>query len=283
MNDSMTLNYGTEEGLFHMHHVKRIEHFERTNHYHGIYEIYYLLSGQRAYFVKDRSYLILPGDLLFINKFEVHKTSVIGSPEHERIVINFSDAFLNSNNPLHYPELYSTFHHPTSILRLKLQEQIFVKSIMSKLTHELTEKASGFEIYTKLLLTELLLFASRFMAREESQVMEHATPQHRKISEIVRFINQRYAEPITLQHLSKQFYMSPFYLSRVFKEVTGFTFIAYLNSTRMREAQKLLKESNLKIIEIAAAVGIDNVSHFGRTFKQLTGTTPVQYRKNEMI
>jgi YesN/AraC family two-component response regulator len=280
MSETMTLNYGNEEDLFHMHHIKRTEPFERTNHYHGTYEIYYLLSGQRAYFIKDRSYLILPGDLLFINKFEVHKMSLVGSPAHERIVINFSDTFINHNDPLHHSELFSAFHHPTSILRLKLQEQIIVQSIMSKLTRELIEKNSGYEIYTKLLLTELLLFASRFVSREGSAVQEHAAPQHRKITEIVRYINQSYSEPITLQHLAKQFYISPFYLCRAFKEVTGFTFNAYLNTTRMREAQKLLKESKLKIIEIAAAVGIDNVSHFGRTFKQLTGTTPVQYRKN---
>jgi AraC-like DNA-binding protein len=279
MSETITLNYGTEEGMFYMQHAKRTEPFERTTHYHGTYEIYYLLSGQRAYFIKDRSYLIAPGDLLFINKLDVHKTSDVGKPGHERIVINFSDLFIDPLHPLFHPSLFAAFQHPTSVFRLNLQEQIFVQTIMNKLAKELTEKAPGYETYIKLLMVELLLFASRSMVRQEPASMEHNNAQHRKISEIVRYINLSYYESMSLGGLSKQFFISPYYLSRAFKDVTGFTFVEYLNTTRIRAAQKLLKESSFKIIEIAGTVGIENVSHFGRTFKQLTGMTPVQYRK----
>jgi AraC-like DNA-binding protein len=279
MGDIMTLDYGSEEGIFHMQHVKRTEPFERIKHHHGTYEIYYLLSGQRAYFIKDRSYLIAAGDLLLINKYELHQTSVIGLPDHERIVINFSDVLIDQNDVLFADFLFKAFTHPTGIFRLKLPEQQFVQSILSKLSRELQDKASGYEIYIKLLMVELLLFAGRCAETQDVSILENTKPQHRKISEIVRYINQNYPEAISLEFLAKQFYISPFYISRAFKEVTGFTFIELLNKTRIREAQRLLHETNLKIIDIAGAVGIDNVSHFGRTFKQMTGTTPVKYRK----
>jgi AraC-like DNA-binding protein len=282
MAETITLNYGTEEGIFHMQHVKRTEPFERTPHYHGTYEIYYLLSGQRGFFLQDRSYLIAAGDILFINKHVMHNTTVVGSPSHERIVINFSDLLIHSNDPLFHPALFSAFQHPTGLFRLKLQEQIFVQSILNKLARELQEKTSGYETYIKLLVVELLLFASRYSERNEIPIGEQMNPQHKKISDIVRFINLNYQETLSLSFLSKQFFISPYYLSRAFKEVTGFTFIEYLNTTRIREAQTLLKTSNRKIIEIAGAVGIDNVSHFGRTFRNLTGMTPVQYRKMKL-
>jgi len=279
MSETITLNFGLEEGDFHMQHIKRTEPFERTNHYHGTYEIYYLLHGQRAYFIKDCSYLIVPGDLLFINKLDVHKTSDVGLPGHERIVINFSDLFIGLDYPLFHPFLFAAFHHPIHVFRLKLQDQIFVQSIFNKLACELKEKASGFELYIKLLLVELLLFAKRCTEKYTTDVSEHISPQHRKISEIVRYINIHFQESLSLDHLSKYFFMSPYYISRAFKEVTGFSFVEYLNTTRIREAQRLLQESKQKIIDIAAAVGIENVSHFGRTFKQLTGMSPLQYRK----
>jgi AraC-like DNA-binding protein len=279
MSEIMSLDYGSEEGIFHMQHVKRTEPFERIKHHHGTYEIYYLLSGQRAFFIKDRSYLIAAGDLLLINKYELHKTSVVGQPEHERIVINFSDALIDQNDALFSPFLFTAFSHPSGVFRLKLQEQQFVQTILHKLTRELHDKASGYEIYIKLLMVELLLFAGRCAEMQDPSSLENTNPQHRKISEIVRYINQYYSEAISLEYLSKQFYISPFYISRAFKEVTGFTFIEFLNKTRIREAQRLLHETDFKIIDIAGAVGIDNVSHFGRTFKQMTGTTPVKYRK----
>ncbi|MFH5184923.1 helix-turn-helix domain-containing protein [Paenibacillus sp. TAB 01] len=279
MSETVSLTYGAEEGDFYMQHIKRTEPFERTNHFHETYEVYYLLSGQRTYFIKDRSYLISPGDLVFISKNDVHKTSDVGQPGHERIVINFSDKFIHTDHPLYHPSLFSIFRQPTHVLSLKLQDQIFVQTIMGKLTKELKEKATGFETYIRLLLVELMLFSSRYAERHETVPFEHASPLHKKISEIVQYINVHFAEPMTLSGISEQFYMSSYYLSRAFKEITGFTFIEYVNMTRIREAQTLLRESERKIIDIADTVGFENIAHFGRMFKKLTKMTPHEYRK----
>lgn len=279
MSETVTLHYGAEEGDFHMQHVKRTEPFERTNHYHSTYEIYFLLAGQRTYFIKDRTYFISPGDLVFINKLEVHKTSDIGEPGHERIVINFSERFIGAEHPYFDPALLGAFQHPSHVFSLKLQEQIFVQTLMNKLSQELKERPTGYETYVKLLLAELLLYASRMAERKEAPAAPHASPLHRKISEIVRYINDHFHETMTLPSISERFYMSPYYLSRAFKEVTGFTFVEYVNTTRIKEAQRLLKETELKIIEIAEKVGFDNIAHFGRMFKKLTRLTPLEYRK----
>ncbi|WP_284640556.1 helix-turn-helix domain-containing protein [Paenibacillus silviterrae] len=280
MNEPMPLTYGAEEGDFYFQHVKRTEPFERTNHFHGTYEIFYLMAGQRAYFIKDRSYLISPGDLVFINKHDVHKTSDVGPSGYERIVINFSDKFIGADHPLFHPALFAVFQQPTNVFSLKLPDQLFVQTIMNKMTKELKERASGYETYVKLLLAELLLFSSRYAERQEAVSFEHASPMHKKISEIVRYINEHYSEPMTLSAMSERFFMSPYYLSRAFKDVTGFTFIEYVNTTRIKEAQRLLKETNLKIIRIAEAVGFENIAHFGRMFKKLTKQTPIHFRKH---
>ncbi|MEK3722401.1 MULTISPECIES: AraC family transcriptional regulator [unclassified Paenibacillus] len=279
MSETVSLTYGSEEGDFYMQHIKRTELFERNNHFHSTYEIYYLLSGHRTYFIKDRSYLIGPGDLVFINKYDVHKTSDVGEPGHERIVINFSDKFIDKDQSLYHPSLFNVFEQPAHVLSLKLQDQIFTRSVLDKLDKELKEKATGFETYIKLLLVELLLFSSRYAERNEAAPFEHASPLHRKISEIVQYINKNYAQPMTLSGMSEQFYMSPYYMSRTFKEITGFTFIEYVNMTRIREAQLLLRESTRKIIDIADSVGFENIAHFGRMFKKLTKLTPHEYRK----
>lgn len=278
MSETVTLTHGDEEGDFYIQHIRRTEPFGRTNHFHGTYEIYYLLSGQRAYFIKDRTYLISPGDMVFIDKHEVHKTSDVGMPGHERVVINFSDRFFGKDHPLYHPGLFAAFEHPSHVFSLKLTEQIFVQTLLSKLTRELKEKATGYESYVKLLLMELLLFAGRCAEKLETAAVEHASPLHKKISEIVRFINSHYYDSLTLPGISEQFYMSPYYLSRAFKKVTGFTFVEYINTTRIREAQKLLKETDFKIIEIAERTGFENIAHFGRTFKKLSRMTPMDYR-----
>lgn len=87
-------------------------------------------------------------------------------------------------------------------------------------------------------------------------------------------INESYAEPLSLQGLAERFYVSPYHLSRTFKEATGFTFTDYVNLTRIKEAQRLLRETALSVTEVAAASGFDNFSHFGKTFKNITLLTP---------
>lgn len=81
------------------------------------------------------------------------------------------------------------------------------------------------------------------------------------MSEIVRYLNANYAEEIRIGELAERFYISPYYMSRSFKESTGFTVIDYLNLTRVREAQRLLRESRLPVTEIAARTGFDNFTH----------------------
>ncbi|WJH32971.1 AraC family transcriptional regulator [Paenibacillus sp. CC-CFT747] len=280
MKEQVWLRYGKEEEDFHFDHVTRTEPFGRNNHFHSTYEIYYLIAGQRAYFIKDRSYLVTPGSLVFINKQEVHKTSDVEVPGHERIVVNFSDRMLEGGSPPP-PLLLSAFHSVSRVLPLKLAEQGFVQALMAKLSRELSIQKEGYELYIRLLLAELLLFAGR-LADETGSPEEPAeidNPVHRKITEVVRHLNARFHEPIRLSDLSEQFYVSPYYLSRMFRKVTGFTLIEYVHTMRIKEAQKLLAETPLKVIEISEAVGFENLAHFGRVFKKLNKVPPHQYRK----
>ena len=82
-----------------------------------------------------------------------------------------------------------------------------------------------------------------------------------------------------LRQLAETFYISPFYLSRIFKEITGFTIINYLNLTRIREAWRLLTDTDLKIVDIAESIGFESLTHFDRTFKKIMKLTASKYRK----
>ncbi|BCG58283.1 AraC family transcriptional regulator [Paenibacillus sp. URB8-2] len=283
--EHMLLTFSEEDGEFLFEHINRPQPFGMNDHYHDTYEIYYLVAGERNYFIRDRTYDVDAGDLVFINKNEVHKTSDLGMPGHERILINFSEAFLTGGGGqlVVGPEVLGIFHQDTHLLRLKPPEQAFIQSLFGKLAHELARKQSGWECYIRLLVIELLLFAARHTHRNAAASTESNHPLHKKISEIVHFINQNYREPLRLAELSERFYISPYYLSRKFRKVTGFSLIEYVNLKRITEAQRLLRETDGKIIEISSSVGFDNPAHFNRIFKQIAGTTPMNYRKMHRI
>lgn len=277
--DTTIVAYGQEEEDFYLHHLYRTKPFERTSHVHRTYEIYYQILGQRNYFIKDGTYPVSPGDLVFIDKYEVHKASDCGPPGQERIVLNFSESYACADGSLLSSEVLELFRAHPPVCRMKPQEQAFVQSLFDKMTKEIVKREPGFEVYLRILLIELLLFSSRLMRGQAAAEDGKPNAVHQKVSRIVQHINEHYSEPLPLSETARLFNLSPYYVSRTFKEVTGFTFVEYVNLTRIKEAQRLLRETSGKIIEIAAAVGMENIGHFDRTFKKMTKMTPFGYRK----
>jgi len=92
------------------------------------------------------------------------------------------------------------------------------------------------------------------------------------------FIDEHSEEEVSLTKVAKLVNISPNHLSDKFKEVTGVNFVDYIARTRTEKAHELLDNSNLRISEIAFAVGFQSLSQFNRVFKKLTGKSPSAYR-----
>ncbi|MDF2922199.1 MAG: AraC family transcriptional regulator [Paenibacillaceae bacterium] len=254
-------------------------HSMPTNHFHSEYEIYYLFSGDRKYFIKERSYIVQPGDLVMISSNDVHKTSDNRVPNHERIVLYYEPVFFEAYPDEYKAMLLSVFTQDYPLLRLNLQERLRVEELLLSLLSELAEKPPGYGMHIHHMASEVLLLAARALLKRDVTVPpDEPSPMQRKITDIVRYINSHYMNPLDLDGLSAQFYISKSHLSRVFKDTTGFGFTEYVNITRIKEAQRLLRESNLSITEVSDQTGFDNFSHFGKIFKKLTGLPPRHYR-----
>ncbi|MNN63529.1 Bifunctional transcriptional activator/DNA repair enzyme AdaA [compost metagenome] len=149
---------------------------------------------------------------------------------------------------------------------------------MGSLLAELNEQPPGYRLHVQHMTGELLLFTARNFRRGSQPEIEPTPVQH-KVSEIVRHINLHFGEPLELGDLARRFYISKSYLSRVFKEITGFGFAEYVNIVRVREAERLLRETDHSITVVSGLAGFDNFSHFGKMFKRLSGLTPRVYRR----
>lgn len=277
MNE-IRLAYGHEEDDFFYEHVRRDAPYDCFPHFHGSYEIYCLLAGRRHYFIKNRSYDVQEGDLIFIDRLDAHQTSDFGDPGHERIVINFRDAFLTggAEHPIVPALAFDAFRESGRLLRPKPDERAFAESLLGRMAGELTRRDAGWESYVRLLLAELLLFAVRRMNDRPAEESTH--PMHRKIAEIVRHIDRHYAGRLDLTAIANDFYVSPPYLSRSFRKVTGFTLTAYVHFARVRAAQRLLRDTGGRMIAIAETAGFESLAQFNRIFKRVAGMTPSAYR-----
>lgn len=97
---------------------------------------------------------------------------------------------------------------------------------------------------------------------------------------VKQYIAEHYGEDITLNLLAEQVYLSPNYLSNMFTKVTGCSLHKYLKQFRMKKAQELLDNSNMKIVDICKTVGYPTPSYFIKTFQKMYGVTPSAYRMN---
>ena len=97
---------------------------------------------------------------------------------------------------------------------------------------------------------------------------------------IQSYTEQHIGEDLSLSKFAELLHYHPFYLSRLFKQVTGESLSSYVSRVKIRKAEQLLRGGNEKINEIAVSLGFETASYFSRCFKKYTGRTPQQYRNH---
>jgi len=267
--------------FFDFSYTKRISPLNMGHrHFHDGYELFYMVSGERLYDIKDKTYHIRSGDLVLVNAHDLHRTTDAGSKPYERFLMYLKREMLDFFVPgMETTDILSAFHQGSRVLRLGEKERETMDSLMFRIMEEDKGHADGSEICVHALFACLLVQLQRFAGQEHLLLRESPSRVHEKMSRIALFINENHCQPLSLETLSGYFFLNASYLSRVFKKTMGLSFIDYLNHVRILEAQKLLNETGMNITMVSEKVGFESSSHFGRVFKAISGISPTQYRK----
>jgi two-component system response regulator YesN len=105
----------------------------------------------------------------------------------------------------------------------------------------------------------------------------------RVAKEITSYIRENHHRNLTLEAVAQAVYLSPYYVSRIFKEEKGCTVLEYLTKVRMEEAKKLLADPQKNVREVAKRVGYNNPSYFTKVFRATEGLTPSQFRSRYVV
>lgn len=113
----------------------------------------------------------------------------------------------------------------------------------------------------------------------EIREMQNVTRKKDVIDKVKDYIIENYDKNITLAELSSQFFINPYYLSQLFKEKTGTTYLNFVMETRINKAKELLEKTDLKIYEICESVGYSDTNYFSKLFERFAGVRPTEYKK----
>lgn len=264
---------------------RSIPHFNTPFHFHPECELVYVVNGNGKRIIGDNVERFGPGDLIFLGPNIPHVWFSDPNPDNEpnfstAIVVYFSKHIFSSE----YHQLEETqalrdlFSKAERGLKIKGDTHEYLAGLITKMPASTGLK----KIVLLLQLLECLAYSKETEALASiSYKNSYDTKDNHKIDEVFLYLNKNFMEDISMPEMANLCHMTPQSFCRFFKTRTKSTFVDFLNDIRISHARKLLMESDEQTIaEVAYLCGYKNLSNFNKLFKNKTGLTPKEYKKN---
>jgi len=255
-------------------------------HWHSYGEILLVGPGKTNIFRVNRdTYELTEGDFLLIWPMEMH--AIIDADRKESLVIQFSNAFMNSLFDLQrIMHFYRNLHvlcinaHPELVARLR--------EIADRMKEIFFSTGPDRELQCCMLLMEFMLTLDRH--REEfAPELKNGDPYSYTDSVMRRMImvtdhikNNLTADDLSQGAMAEMAGISKDYFSRMFRNVTGMNYSKWLNMIRLEKAAELLADKEKTLTEVAMLSGFQSISSFNRVFRAEKGMAPGEYRALKM-
>lgn len=261
---------------------KELDH----THIHDFVQLWYVLRGDCHHHFNGTGFIQKDGDLLVVPPFFKHFVDTSQSDNILFICCEFSEGFINSfyNNDKPDSLFHSVYIKPlmanastNPFLTLQYETKQKLEVIFHALIDEYRNITEFSFTYIRLNLIKLLTLILNEYKQPSSN---HSLPvkYRTSIQHVLDYVDNNFTKNITLKDICKVSMMSESSFIYVFKQITGKTFVEYLNYSRVNMARKLLSNSNHSVTDICLECGFRDTSHFNHIFKKLTNFSPIIYR-----
>lgn len=252
-------------------------------HKHTFYEIYYLLSDNVSYIIGNQEYRPQKGDFILVPPGLLHYPSevhITPDQNYSRIVlwcnIDFFERFIATDPAINHMwdvviENNSYHIHPTAGASAHLYDQFL------RLLNEAKHPSYASKAMTYALLMEIFVQINRIIY-EIKHFEKHSLPEN-TFSNIINYIHTHLSDELTLSTLSKKFFVSSGYISRIFREYMGITAHQYIMSLRLEGCRKAI-QAGTPITTAVEMYGFHDYSSFYRAFKGTFEVSPREYQNS---
>jgi AraC-like DNA-binding protein len=256
-------------------------------HKHNFLEISLVKEGQGEYYVDNKVYDVLPGDVFLFNNIENHGLKVTGNSRMVNMVIHFEPNFIwaiSGNSSFDFRYL-SIFFNRTQSFQNRLDRNSDTTRQVAKLLldieQEFVMKTAEYELMIKAMMLKALVLILRGSAPDLEQPGSSPTTYFNlsSVDKIINFIDSHLAEEIKLEDLSEIVHMNPAYLSYFFKKNYGKNIFEYITIKRIERSKEYLLSTDKSVTEISNICGFSSTAGFNKAFKKIAGFTPSDFRK----
>lgn len=275
--------YAEMEGISLEHMVRNGKFDMRVKHFHNEYEIFYILEGERLFFFNNRNYLASKGDLILVDTNLIHMTKSVTEEDqgHNRIILYIGKGKLQELSEK-FPALglVRFFQDNYGVYHLNKDQQYLFMQMYEHLQTEFSKKHRNYKYAIELEILSYFLKLVRDISHKNQETPQFGSEsKYRTAYAVADYLSENCQETISLEDLSSHFYLSKYYICRVFKEVTGYTISEYINIHRIKKAKRYLEETDMSISSIAHALGYESITYFEKMFKTYMTISPLKYRK----
>jgi AraC-like DNA-binding protein len=253
---------------------------------HDYLEMMYIVSGSVTYQVHEQFCKVSAGDLFIVGSTLMHRIARYHSADMKAVVLYFLPDILTGKDASATEEL-------EYLMPFRVQDELFphvvakdsgvpqqIFDLMVRVDSELPASTNRARLSVRTYLRMMLVLLVNHFANwsGSEQVFEKQQSGLQRLKPLFDFIDRHYAEVITVEAAADIVHMSKSSFMRFFREVTGQSFVGYLNRFRIARAEVLLARTDLPIAEISQRVGFCDQSYFGLTFRNLLDMTPREYK-----
>jgi AraC-like DNA-binding protein len=261
-----------------LHHRVTADTFKWHYHYHPEYEIVYVFEGSGQRHVGNHLSNYDDGDLVLIGSNLPHGGFGYGSVgTHEEIVVQFTEDFLGENF-LSRPEMVAI----KKLLELSKQGICFDKNVKEKAAEKFRNllQIQPFERLIELLnILQILANSANFELLNTADVRYNfSLKDQERLRKVYVFVEENFSKTIDIQEVASMSNLTVPAFCNYFKKNLNQTFTDFTNEYRINQACKMLLEGE-EIVDICFKSGFNNISYFGRVFKQIKGSNPSEFRR----
>lgn len=275
MNHSVSARRGYVHGLFRIFHLTDIPCQEIPLHFHDFRKMVILLQGNIFYDIEGRRYPLEAGDLVLVDAGELHRPVLSTDPgsTYERIIIYFSDEYLNSHADAGLDQCFRLLKQglPPVIRGRSLPEDLQTRLIPG-LAESIPDNPAAEQLMQRCRLTELLLQLNLSLTDRQSAFRDPVT-RNPAVQQLMLYLTEHLTDSLNIEDAARLVHLDRSYLMHVFKAETGSSIMSYVTEKRLFLAQNMLLQG-IPACDVCYRSGFTNYTSFYRAYRNRYGCSP---------